>query len=106
MSDIINVTDPKGRNIRCTRDCWYGHVLIRHPFLHKSMKSVIRTITRPDFINSDRTSSTVEIYYRKIANSSGEYYYRIAVEFNGGNGEIKTVYKRNSTKTGETQIWP
>jgi len=69
------------------------------------MKSVKDTVTKPDFINSDRKSSTAEIYYRKDVNFGGEYYYRIVVEFHGSNGEIRTVYKSSSTKNGEKQIW-
>ena len=106
MSDVINVADPRGKNIKCTRDCWYGHVLNGHPFLKKSLKAVRTTITKPDFIHNDRFSLTVENYYRKVSGPNGDSFYRITVEFNSGSGEVRTVYKCSRAKNGEIQIWP
>ena len=104
--NLINVTDPRGKSVRCTKDCWYGHIIARHPKLTKSKNDVATTISKPDFINSDRFSSTAENYYRKGSDSNGEFYYRVTVEFDSGSGEVRTVFKCDSTKNGEAQIWP
>lgn len=106
MSDLFNVSDPRGKNIKCTKECWYGHVVYRHPFLDHYIRAVKTTLRKPSFINSDRFSSTAENYYRKVVKPNGEYYYRVTVEFNGGNGVVRTVYKCDSTKKKEVQIWP
>ena len=102
MSDIIDVIDPRGKKIVCTKQCWYGHVLIRHPFLRTSVKAIKKTVEKPDFINQDTLSQKKEIYYRKSGNS----YFRVVVEFSSNNGEFRTVYKSDSVKNGEVQLWP
>ena len=62
-----------------------------------------RAIEKPDAIHSDRKQSGTEIYYKKRTKSD---YLRIVVEFDGNNGEVRTVFKCDSPKKGEVQIWP
>jgi hypothetical protein len=106
MSDLFNVADPRGKNVKCTKDCWYGHVINRRPFLNNYIRAVKTTIRKPSFINSDRFSLTTENYYRKVVRPNGGFYYRVTVEFYSGSGEVRTEYKCDSTKNGEVQIWP
>jgi hypothetical protein len=87
MSNIIDVTDPRGKKVICTKGCWYGHVLERHPFLRYSLKTAKKTIEKPNFINSSGQDSQREVYYRK----TGDKYFRIVIESNAENGEVRSV---------------
>ena len=100
---LINVTDPRGKKIICTRDCWHGHVLRRHSFMQKFLKFVEKTLEKPDAIHSDRKEPDAQVYYKR---RSKYQLMRVVVKFDRNQGEVKTVFKCNSPKRGEVQIWP
>lgn len=100
-NNFFEVTDPRGKKIICTNDCWQKHILAKHPFLSGWEKDIEKAIKKPDAIYKDANFPDTENYYKKTK----KCYIKVPVKFNGDNGNTRTAFFCDSPKTGEVLIW-
>lgn len=98
---MFDAIDPRGKRVVCSEHCWQVHVLRKHPFFLKWLKTLPKTIQEPDAIFRDAVFTDRENYYYLLKNK----YIKVVVKFDGDNGEVKTAFLTDSPKPGETLIW-
>lgn len=101
MSNIIDATDPRGRRVVCSKACWHGHILIKHPFMFSWLKRLHKAIEEPIAIFKDSDFGDREVYYHLTKKK----YVKVVVRFEGDKGEVVTAFLTDSPKPGETLLW-
>lgn len=105
MSNLFEVSDPRGRKVVCTEDCWNEHILFNRPWMIGWEDEIQKAIEAPYMgIFQDNDFENREIYYG--LSKGKERYIKIVVEFQEGNyGEVVTAFPTDSPKSGERLIW-
>lgn len=105
---LFEVTDPRGRTVRCTKDCWTNHVLAKRRFMEGWEDDVAGAIRSPvmGIFRSPRHEAR-HIYYALIQRRR-RLYLKVVVEFPTaeGPGEVVTAFPVSSMPPGEKLIWP
>ena len=106
MSNLFEVSDPRGHKIICTEDCWNEHILFNRPWMIGWENEVQKAIESPHMgIFQDNAYKNREIYYGLSAGK--ERYIKVVVESKDQNyGEVITAFPTDSPKSGERMIWP
>jgi hypothetical protein len=106
MPNAFTATDPRGRRVICTEECWVWHILDYHPALAGLEEEVIATIEHPDIgIFRDADYENRDVYYRRRKGRA--YFIKVFVEFEEEeHGRVVTAFLTDSTKSGERWIWP
>ncbi len=109
MSDFIEVKDPRGVKIYCTKSQWNQHIVSEetgHPMMADNVDAVVATISKPDYIyeshDSDPPLDYREVFSKRVESatyySSSIPFTKVVVSVVGGSGEIITAYPaRNAT---------
>jgi hypothetical protein len=97
---LFTVTDPQGRIVRLTDDCYHFHILVEHPDLSE-VNEIAQTIRRPDYIAQDAIDYLRLVYYRTYQRQPQRWMIKVVVE----EGEIVTAYRVTRPKQGETILW-
>ena len=105
MHKGIEVTDPRGRTIRCPGEYWEGHVLGHHPDLAGYEQQVRQALEFPidDCIFADKTFQNREVYYGRLRN---RLEIKVVVEFDAsGEGTMKSASPSSKRVKGERLVW-
>ena len=97
---LFTATDPQGREVRLTEDCYTFHILIEHPDL-SDVSEIARTIRTPDYIAQDALDSERLVYYRTYRRRPQRWMIKVVVE----QEEVVTAYRVKRLKQGETILW-
>ncbi len=101
MADyLFTTTDPQGRTISLTENCYTFHILVEHPDL-SDVDEIEQTIKRPDYIAQDAIDDERLVYYRTYQRSPQRWMIKVVV----GEDKIITLYRVIRLKRGETIIW-
>lgn len=68
MSDFIEVKDPRGVKIYCTKSQWNQHIVSEetgHPMMADNVDAVVATISKPDYIYESHDSDP-PLDYREV----------------------------------------
>jgi hypothetical protein len=102
---LFEVTDPRGRIVRCTWKQWNNHILAQRNWMEGWQDEVKAAIEGPSIgIYADAHHHNREVYYRLRPVQTR--YLKVIVEFSGNMGVVITAYPVNSPKSGERMIWP
>jgi hypothetical protein len=83
MPNVFEVTDPRGRVVMCTEECWTGHVLYNRPWMLGWEDDVAQVIEHPLMgIFRDADFENRDIYYGFNPNKKDRYI-KVIVEFRG-----------------------
>jgi hypothetical protein len=63
---LLRVRDVTGLEIRLTRECWEGHIVVRHPILQRYFDRVYQALTSPDVAHRSPTPRETRFYYRRL----------------------------------------
>jgi hypothetical protein len=97
---FFEITTPLNVTIRTTVDYWNYVTKIKHRNMRGKEKSVINTLSKPDFIRRSKIDESIFLYYKKA-----EYYlYCAVVRHENGTGYLITTYLTDKSKEGEL-IW-
>ena len=105
MEIIFQVTDPTGRVVVLTEQCWREHILAFHPAMEEFKDAIQTTIVSPLYgtIYGDVDYPDRRIYYSR----RGKYQYlKVVVEFDQEGGMVITAFITDRLKSGEKLIWP
>lgn len=69
MSNKIEVNNPLGVSVVCSRKQWYKHVITEHPVMRGNEKAVEETIETPDSIHTS-TIDNRHVYFKNGATST------------------------------------
>ncbi|GIK57069.1 MAG: hypothetical protein BroJett015_27320 [Chloroflexota bacterium] len=97
---LFTVTDPQGREIWLTEECYAFHILVEHPDMSEVME-IARTIQTPDYIAQDQVDFVRLVYYRTYQRRPERWYIKVVVEQN----EVVTAYRVKRVKEGEFLLW-
>jgi hypothetical protein len=101
MADyLFTTTDPQGRTVHLTQDCYTFHILVEHPDL-SDVKAIRQTIKTPDYIAQDAIDFERLVYYRTYRRRPQRWMIKVVVE----RGEVVTAYQVKRLKQGETILW-
>ena len=105
MPNVFEVTDPRGRKVVCTEECWDWHILNARPWMEGWEGRVSEAIEKPTFIGQDVRKQNRQVYYRLRRREMR--YIKVVVEFEGEElGTVITAFPADSPKRGERLIWP
>lgn len=101
---VFQATDPRGIEVICTAERWYGHILSSRPFMEGWENHIIEAICNPHFgIYKDAQYSNRCIYYRR--QQKPRYIKVVVVETESGPYKVVTAFPTDSMKSGEELIW-
>lgn len=112
---VIDVVDPLGRRITCSRGTWYGHIVPGHNMMRGNLRAVKETLTDVEIIKPSSQISTTEVYFKKVtsatyASDSNLSVTKVAVHFSDpNNGEVRTAFPQLDYEGGvdsARQIYP
>lgn len=69
---LFTVTDPQGRVVQLTEDCYHLHILVEHPDL-ADLNEIAQTIRKPDYIAQDAIDYLRLVYYRSYQWQSSQF---------------------------------
>jgi hypothetical protein len=98
--NLFVVTDPLGREVRLTENCYQYHIVVEHPEI-ADVEIIEEVVTLPDLIAQDAVNRDRLVYYREYQQNP-QRWYKVVVE----GSEVVTVYRVGRLKRGETPIWP
>ncbi|MGB0384263.1 MAG: hypothetical protein ACPGWR_05495 [Ardenticatenaceae bacterium] len=98
--NLFIASDPQGRIVALTEECYTFHILVEHPDLSDE-NEIAQTIKRPDYITRDAIDDERLIYYRTYRRRPQRFLIKVVVEEN----EVVTAYRVKRLKQGETIIW-
>lgn len=101
----IEVTDPRGFVIRCTREYWETHVLVSHPDLKGCEKVVERALQSPTHghVYTSNSRPDRHVYYGELRR---RVEIKVVVEFNAKNeGRIVSATACSRRPNGEKLLW-
>lgn len=97
---MFTTTDPQGRMVELTADCYTYHILVEHPDI-SDVDEIEETIRMPDYIAEDAIDAERLVYYRTYQRQPQRWMMKVVVE----QGEVITAYRVSRMKKGETIIW-
>lgn len=102
---LFEATDPRGRNIICTKRCWYEHVLANRAWMEGWEEQVIAALENPTYgIFRDANFSNRNVYYWRLPGKPR--YLKVIVEVSEDRKDkVITAYSSDSMKSGEVWIW-
>lgn len=96
---VFRATDPLGREVRLTENCYTSHILLEHPEL-LDVNQIATTIESPTVIAQDVVDPQRLVYYRTYQ-AQPQRWLKVVVE----QGEVITAYRVRRLKKGETIQW-
>ncbi len=105
MSEDMEVTDPRGRRIRCPRQYWDNHVLAKHPDLKGCETYAERALRSPKHgcIYTSKTQVNRHIYYGELRSNIE---IKVVVQFDSEDeGTVVSVTACSRRPNGENLIW-
>lgn len=97
---MFTTTDPQGRMVELTTDCYTHHILVEHPDMSE-VDEIEKTIKMPDYIAEDAIDPERLVYYRTYQRQPQRWMIKVVVE----QGEVVTAYRVSRPKQGETILW-
>ena len=97
---MFTTTDPHGRKVELTTDCYTDHILVEHPDM-ADVDEIEQTIRMPDIIAEDAIDPERLVYYRTYQRQPQRWLIKVVVE----QGEVITAYRASRLKQGETILW-
>jgi hypothetical protein len=97
---LFTTTDPQGRTVYLTEDCYQSHILVEHPDL-SDVAEIARTIKSPHYIARDVIDVDRLVYYRTYRRRPQRWMIKVVVE----GGEVITAYRVKRLKQGEEILW-
>ena len=64
---LLRVHDVTGLEIRLTRECWEGHIVVRHPVMRRYLDQVHQVLISPDVVHRSPTPQETRFYYRRLS---------------------------------------
>ena len=103
MAEKFKVTDPRGREITCSDECWDGHVVKAKPRMAHQEGTVKGALEEPDGIAQDVDFRDRQCYYKLLPHK--KCYMKVVVELENDHGKVITAFLADSPKRGEKFIW-
>ena len=105
MDVVFDVTDPRGKQVICTQDCWNNHILEARSWMDGWEEYVAKAIEKPTFgIYEDANRPERNIYY--LLHTKRDRYIKVVVSFdNEDKGVVITAFPSDNMKAGEKLIW-
>lgn len=97
---LLTATDPQGRFVQLTKECYTFHILVEHPDL-SDIGEITRTIESPDFITQDVIDVNRLVYYRTYRRRPQHWMLKVVV----AREEVITAYRVKRLKLGEVILW-
>jgi predicted RNA-binding protein with PUA-like domain len=97
---LFTTTDPQGRSVSLTDECYSFHILTEHPDI-SNVDEIERAIASPDYIALDAIDDNRLVYYRTYQRRPQRWFTKVVVEEN----EVITAYRVKRLKQGETILW-
>ncbi len=97
---MFTTTDPQGRSVTLTRECYVHHILVEHPDL-SDIDEIEQAVRAPDTIAEDAVDPERLVYYRTYQRQPQRWMIKVVVE----GGEVVTAYRVSRFKQGETILW-
>lgn len=97
---LFIVTDPQGREIWLTEECYWFHIFVEHPDM-SDVQEIAQTIRTPDYITQDEVDFLRLVYYRTYRRRPQRWLIKVVVEQN----EVVTAYRVKQLKEGELLLW-
>lgn len=107
MKNIINTYDHDGKNIICSSQTWYSHIVNNHSIMYSNKNAVEETISDPDTVyqSSDYTERKVFFKTSTSASYSPKLKTKVIVEYNSTNsGEVVTAFPVKDEKGGISNV--
>lgn len=107
MSNVFETSDPRGREVVCTEECWNDHILSSHPWMKEREEEVKAAVENPSIgIYGDADFPDRQIYY--YLQKEKKRYLKVVVQFTTEDepGNVITAFTTDSPKKGEKLIWP
>lgn len=102
---LLTETDPQGRGVRLTEQCYLQHILLEHPDMDDS-EEIAQTIEQPEYITTDAVDASRHIYYRTYQRRPQHWYIKVVVDVSKISGdEIVTAYRVKRMKQSEKILW-
>ena len=98
--DLFRTTDPQGRLVRLTQQCYTEHIIVEHPDL-TDVGEISRTVHVPDVIAQDALDDQRLVYYRTYRRRPQRWMIKVVVE----GEEVVTAFRVMRMKSGEQVIW-
>lgn len=110
----IEVRDPQGRLVICSRAWWLAHIIPKHTELKDQEQRVASAIRSPDRIHQDATHPKRRVYYRHgiLSAPYQNAWVRVVVEYPTVTfdsrlpASIITAFASENLKGEEELLWP
>jgi hypothetical protein len=99
--DLFSTTDPLGRTIRLTKQCYQGHILVEHPELNEP-DEIERCVRLAEQIRQDAIEPKRTVYYRTYRRQPQRWLVKVVVD---EQGEVVTAYRVTRMKQEEVILW-
>lgn len=90
-SYLLRVHDVTGLEIRLTRECWEGHIVVRHPVMRRYFDQVHQVVTSPDVVHRSPTPRETRFYYRRLSRRQSWVLVIADIKSSGRVGYVKTA---------------
>jgi hypothetical protein len=97
---LFTTTDPQGRQVSLTEECYRFHILFEHPDM-TDVNEIAQTIRNPHYITQDEIDDIRVVYYRTYQRRPQHWMIKVVVE----QDEVVTAYRVNRLKQGEPLLW-
>jgi hypothetical protein len=88
---LLRVRDVTGLEIRLTRECWEGHIVLRHPIMRRYFDQVHQVLTSPDVVHRSPTPQETRFYYRRLPRRQSWVLVIADIKPSGHVGYVKTA---------------
>ena len=105
---VFVATDPRGYEIRLTRECWHDHIVVEHPEMRGRVDDVRLAIEAPDYIYESKHRRSSHLYFLGAGSSlSGAEYVLVvvAVRQRLRKGYIQTAFLVDGLSKGGKLLW-
>ncbi len=104
MANKIDVTDPRGKSISCSEECWNIHIVGARPWMYEWEDRVKQSLISPDLIFQDVDFPDRHCYY--YLEPKKKKYMKVVVQFESDKmGKVITAFPSDSIKNGEKLLW-
>lgn len=97
---MFTTTDPQGRSVILTAECYTFHILVEHPDM-SDVSEIEQAVHLADYIAQDAVDADRLVYYRTYQRQPQRWMLKVVTD----QGEVVTAYRVNRLKTGEAVIW-
>jgi hypothetical protein len=105
---MFQITDPQGKRITLTVDCWENHICISHTEMRSRLAEIRETIADPDFIYTSKSSNQTHLYFREYVDPRLKcQYILVAVQrrANQTRGFVQSAYPVKGLSKGGVLEW-